>query len=73
MMLNQEQIDDIKEAAGDALNKMLLEFVGSDPMSKLTSSIEATIGHADFADGRTGKITIMVEIVEGDCDDDRPR
>ena len=67
-MLNQDQINDIKEAAGDALNGMLPKFVGSDTMSKLTSAIEASIGHVDFPDGRTGKITIIVEIVEEERD-----
>lgn len=36
--------------------------MGSDIMSRLTSAMEAGIGHVDFPDGRTASITLRVEI-----------
>ena len=62
MKLKPEQIKEIQDAVDDALNNMLPKFVGSDIMSKLTSAMEASIGHVDFPDGRTASIIIRVEI-----------
>ena len=68
MELKQEQIKEVQDAVADALNDMLPKFVGSDTMSRLTSAMEANIGHVDFPDGRTASITLRVEIETGGAD-----
>ena len=68
MQLKQEQIKEVQDAVADALNDMLPKFVGSDTMSRLTSAMEANIGHVDFPDGRTASITLRVEIETGGAD-----
>jgi len=68
MGLKPEQISEIKDAVEDALNNMLPQFIGSDPISMLTTAMEASIGHVDFSDGRTAKIVIVVEIETGEGD-----
>jgi len=60
--LKPEQIKEIQDAVADALNEMLPRFIGSDPLSLLTSGMEASIGHVDFPDGRTAGIHLRVEI-----------
>jgi len=62
MTLKPEQIKEIQDAVAEALNDMLPRFTGDDLMSKLRSAMEASIGHADFPDGRTAAISIRVEI-----------
>ena len=62
MTLKPEQIKEIQDAVSEALNDMLPRFAGSDPKSKSTTAMEASIGHADFSDGRTASITIRVEL-----------
>jgi hypothetical protein len=55
MKLRSEQIKEVQDAVADALNDMLPKFVGSDVMSRLTSAMEAGVGHVDFPDGRTAE------------------
>ncbi len=62
MKLRSEQVKEVQDAVADALNGMLPKFVGSDIMSRLTSAMEAGVGHVDFPDGRTASITLQVEI-----------
>ena len=62
MELKPEQVKEVQDAVADALNYMLPKFVGSDTMSKLTSAMEAGVGHVDFPDGRIASITLRVEI-----------
>ena len=62
MNLKPEQLKEIQDGVGDALNHMLPKFVGDDPMSILTTAMEARIGHVNFPDGRVASISIVVEI-----------
>lgn len=62
MTLKPEQIKEIQDAVAEALDDMLPRFTGSDLKSRLTTAMEASIGHADFLDGRTASITIRVEV-----------
>ena len=57
-----EQIKEIQDAVSEALNDMLPRFTSSDLESRLTTAIEASIGHAKFPDGRSASITIRIEI-----------
>lgn len=67
MKLRSEQVKEVQDAVADALNDMLPQFVGSDVMSRLTSAMEAGVGHVDFPDGRTASITLRVEIETGEA------
>ena len=62
MTLKPEQIKEIQDAVSEALNDMLPRFTGSDSKSRLTTAMEASIGHVDFPDGRTASIAIRVEL-----------
>ncbi len=61
-MIEAEQVKEVQDAVGDALNDMLPQFVGNGIISRLTSAMEAGVGHVDFPDGRTASITLRVEI-----------
>ena len=65
MRIKTEQLDEIKDAVEEAMSYMLPKFTGTDKLSKLVTSMEADIGHVDFPDGRTAKITIAIEIESG--------
>lgn len=65
MKLKPEQLKEVQDSLEEALEFMLPRFVGDDPQAKYTSAMEASIGHADFPDGRTASITIRVEIETG--------
>lgn len=68
MKLKEEQMDEIKDAVEDALNDMLPRFMKSDLKSTLMNAMEATVGHADFPDGRTAGIHLQVKIETDGCD-----
>jgi hypothetical protein len=62
MKLKPEQIKEIQDAVSEALNDMLPKFMENDLKSRHMGAMEASIGHADFLDGRTASITIRVEV-----------